>query len=187
MACALTRGRLEPCKDSVGGINAVYLIDFGSDITITYDGTDTDLITDLVGDGDTVTAYKYDLKGTGNSYSEAVQSSRDTGTTFYEQTLEISLKKLTKEDHKELRLLAYGRPYVIIETKAGDLLLAGIEYGMEVTGGTVVTGDAMGDAYGYTMTLTGMEKKPANFLLPGTGTTIAAKLTALGLTVTAGT
>ena len=35
---------------------------------------------------------------------------------------------------------------------------------MDVTGGTVVTGGAMGDLSGYTITLTGQEKVPANFL-----------------------
>ena len=35
---------------------------------------------------------------------------------------------------------------------------------MEVTGGTIVTGTAMGDMSGYTLTLTGMERTPANFL-----------------------
>ena len=35
---------------------------------------------------------------------------------------------------------------------------------MDVTGGTIVTGGAMGDLSGYTLTLTGMEKVPANFL-----------------------
>ena len=35
---------------------------------------------------------------------------------------------------------------------------------MDVSGGTVVTGGAMGDLSGYTLTLTGMEKLPANFI-----------------------
>jgi len=43
--------------------------------------------------------------------------------------------------------------------------LSGLEHGMDVSGGTVVTGGAMGDLSGYTLTLTGMEKIPANFLL----------------------
>jgi hypothetical protein len=34
---------------------------------------------------------------------------------------------------------------------------------MEVTGGTIVTGAAMGDLSGYTLELKGMEKVPANF------------------------
>jgi len=35
---------------------------------------------------------------------------------------------------------------------------------MDVTGGTIVTGGAMNELSGYTLTLTGMEKAPANFL-----------------------
>jgi hypothetical protein len=33
-----------------------------------------------------------------------------------------------------------------------------------VSGGTIVTGAAMGDLSGYTLTLTGMETTPANFM-----------------------
>ncbi len=58
MACDLSLGRKVPCKDVVGGIKAVYFIDYG-DISITYDSTDTDVIDDL----GAVTAYKYELKG----------------------------------------------------------------------------------------------------------------------------
>ena len=34
---------------------------------------------------------------------------------------------------------------------------------MDCNGGSIVTGAAMGDLSGYTLTLQGMEKKPANF------------------------
>ena len=35
MACDLTRGRKEPCKDVVGGLKAVYFTDFGDYGTVT--------------------------------------------------------------------------------------------------------------------------------------------------------
>ena len=35
MACLASRGRREPCKDVVGGLNAVYFVDFGNLGTIT--------------------------------------------------------------------------------------------------------------------------------------------------------
>ena len=47
---------------------------------------------------------------------------------------------------------------------------------MDVNGGTVVTGAAMGDLSGYTLTLQGMEKKPANFIagdIASTGVTVS--------------
>jgi hypothetical protein len=40
----------------------------------------------------------------------------------------------------------------------------GLLNGSDVSGGTIVTGAAMGDLSGYTLTFTGMEKVPANFI-----------------------
>jgi hypothetical protein len=180
MACDLTRGRKEPCKDVVGGIKAVYFIDFG-DITIAYDTTDTDVIDDL----GAVTAYKYELKGN-SSFEQAITSSRENGTTFFEQTLNLTLKKLTKEDNKELKLLAFGRPHVVVEDYNGNAFVMGAEHGAEVTGGTISTGAAMGDLSGYTLTLAASELQPANFLEGATSADPFAGLTST-VTVTEGT
>ena len=160
MACDLTAGRVEPCKDSVGGLKNLYFVNYGDLGAITYDVTNTDVI-DLV--AGTPNAYKYEIKGA-SSFTQNIQSSRDTGTTAFEQVIEVTLKKLTVADHKELKILAYGRPHVIVEDYNGNFFLAGLEHGAEVTGGTIVTGTAMSDLSGYTLTLTAMERVPANFL-----------------------
>jgi hypothetical protein len=81
MACTLTKGRIEPCKDVVGGIKNVYFTDFGGFGTVSQDADDQ--ITDMTG---TFTAYKYELKGN-SSFEQTVTSSRENGTTFFEQTL----------------------------------------------------------------------------------------------------
>ena len=99
--------------------------------------------------------------------------------------MNLTFKKLTKEDNKELKLMAYGRPLVVVEDNNGNLFVAGLEHGMDVTGGSVVTGGAMSELSGYTLTLTGQEKVPANFLIPATGTTIAEKVVALGFNIVA--
>jgi hypothetical protein len=67
--------------------------------------------------------------------------------------------------------LSYGRPQVIVEDNNGNFFYCGLEHGMDVTGGTIVSGAAMGDLSGYTLTLTGMEPVPANFLLNDLSTT----------------
>lgn len=159
MPCDISRGRLEPCKDSVGGINAVYFVNNG-DMTLTYDVADTDVITSV---GTSIDAYKFDVRGA-STYTETPTSSRENGTTFFEQALELQLPKLTKEDHKTIKLLAYGSPHVVIEDNNGNFLLAGLEYGLDITGGSIATGGAMGDMSGYTLSFSGMEKVPANFI-----------------------
>lgn len=160
MACALTKGRTEPCKDVVGGITAVYFADFDTLGAITYDLTDTDVID---GFGGTPTWFKYEVKGN-SSFEQTINSSRENGTTFVEQTLNLTFKKLSKQTHNEIKLLAYARPHVVVEDNNGNMFLMGLEYGAEVSGGTIVTGAAMGDLSGYTLTLTGQEKIPANFV-----------------------
>lgn len=174
MACDISRGRLEECKDSVGGISAVYFVNKGDLGAITYDATDTDVIDAVAG---TPSAYKFDVRGT-SSFTETPTVSRDNGTAFFEQAMELVLPKLTKKDHNTVKLLAYGSPHVIIEDNNGNFFLAGLEYGMDISGGSIATGSAMGDMSGYTLSFTGMEKVPANFL--------GDSLSAVGFTVVAG-
>ena len=180
MACDLSLGRKEPCKDVVGGIKAVYFTDFGDLGTVTE--TD-DQITDLSG---TFTAFKYEVKGN-SSFEQNITSSRENGTTFFEQTLNLTLHKLSKEDNKELKLLAYGRPHVAVEDYNGNVFVMGLQHGADVSGGTIVTGAAMGDLSGYTLTLTGMEVKPANFVASPTSIDPYAGMTSATVTVTPGT
>jgi len=180
MACDLTLGRKEPCKDVVGGLKAVYFTDFGDLGTATL--TD-DVITDLTG---TFTAFKYELKGA-SSFEQTITSSRENGTTFFDQTLTLTLKKLTKEDNKELKLLAYGRPHVAVEDYNGNVFVMGLAHGAEVTGGTIATGAAMADLSGYTLTLNAQETTAANFVDAPTVADPYAGMSSATVTVTVGT
>ena len=157
MACDLTKGRVLPCRDSVGGIKEVYFVDYGALGTITLTN---DEVTDMSG---TFDAYQYKLKGN-SSLEQNVNASRENGTVFYEQVLNLTLPKLSKEDNKELKLLAYGRPQIVVVDYNGNAFLMGREHGADVTGGTVVSGAAMGDLSGYTLSFTAQEMTPANFI-----------------------
>ena len=80
------------------------------------------------------------------------------------------MKKLTAEATKELKLLAYGRPKIVVADRNGNAFLVGRLEGADMTGGTITTGTAYGDLSGYTMEFTGQEQLPANFI---TGSTLA--------------
>ena len=160
MACTLSLGRKEPCKDVVGGIRAVYFADFGDLGAITYDVTDTDVITTFAG---APSVYQYEVKGT-SSFTQNIQSNRENGTTAFEQVLELTLPRLSKEDNYEIKLIAFGRPHIVVEDYNSNFWFVGKENGADVTGGSIVTGAAMGDLAGYTLTLTSMERKPANYI-----------------------
>jgi len=160
MSCDLANGRLEVCKTAVGGIDAIYFVNYGDYTGITYDGTNTDVIDSVAG---VTTLYKFELKGT-NSFDQVLTSSRENGTTFAEQTLTFTLKNQDIATHKTAKLLAYGRPHVVVRSRNGSYFFAGLEHGMEVTTSNVSNGTAMGDLNGYTFTMVGQEKLLANFI-----------------------
>jgi hypothetical protein len=170
MACLLTQGRQEVCKESIGGLQGAYFINYTTG-SFTKNGAGE--VTALPS-GSTV--YYYQLKGS-SAYTETVNTSRDNGTTFFSQELTLNLKKLTNEMTTQLKLMSYARPQIVVWTNNGDALLVGEQLGADVTAGTIQTGAALGDLYGYSVTFTGMEQLPAAFLSGSTTTSPFAGLT----------
>lgn len=178
MACDISAGRLEPCKDSVGGLDAVYFVNYDDLPTTAITLSADDEITAVTGDP---RAYKYELKGT-SSLEQTINSSRENGTTFFDQVLSLMLKKQDLATHKQVKLLAYGRPKVIVRDNNGNFWLVGYEHGADVNGGSIVTGAAFGDMSGYNLTFQGQEKTPAYFL----DATTEAELVTLGFEIVDG-
>jgi hypothetical protein len=161
MPCTIANGRAEVCKDSVGGLKNVYFINYGIDLAnVTYHATNTDLITAITG---VSTLYKFELKGE-NSFEQNIVSDRNAGTTYFEQTLSLKLKKQDIATSKNIKTLAYGRPHVVIEDNNGNFFLMGLGQGADVTGGNINGGTKMADMNGYSLTFMAEEKCYANFL-----------------------
>lgn len=161
MACTLTTGRKIPCKSAFGGIKKVLFADYGTIASIAVDSTTKEAtITDGV---PAPSWFEYDVKGN-SSLETTVTSSRENGTTFYTQTLNLTLTYLDAKTQAELQTLAVSRPYIVVVDYYGNNFLCGFENGMECTGGTVVTGAAAGDLSGFTLTFEGMEETAPYFL-----------------------
>mgnify|MGYP000548049841 FL=1 len=159
----ISTGRALACKDSVGGIKAVIFVPNDSSNKIVAATTDstTGAIDSL--SADVAGAYKYELKGT-SSLEETITASADNGTVFYEQALNLTLPKLSATDTKEIKLLAASRPQIVVQDYNNNYMVVGLENGADVSGGTIVTGTAMGDMSGYTLVFSGMETAPASHI-----------------------
>jgi hypothetical protein len=158
MACDLTVGRALACKSDIGGLSDIYFINDEDLGTITYNANGEG-ITSIAGSQH---AFHYALKNTGCSFTQNIVSSRENGTTYFEQVLEVTLPNLTLADNKELKLLAHGNPKVIVRDNNDKYWLMGTKFGCDVTAGTIVTGAAQGDLTGYTLSLSAMEPVMAN-------------------------
>jgi|TARA_R110002020_G_C16317419_1_gene774375 hypothetical protein len=171
MACTLTTGRKLPCKTGFGGVKKVYFADYGTlgAVTVNADGTIDNI-------GGSPVWFEFDVKGN-SSLESSINSSRENGTTFYAQTLNLTLPYLDAATQQEIQLLAVSRPHLVVEDYLGNQFLCGLENGVECTGGSVVTGAAAGDLYGFTLTFEGQEEKAPAFVDAGLITASATQIT----------
>ena len=171
MSCDITAGRIEQCKDSVSGLKSIFIINYeklNADSAV-YNTTDAGKEDELKSwmPVDTTTAlhlYKFELKSTSNSFTTQINSSRDNGTTFFTQTLVAALKRQDVVTTKNVKLLAYGRPRIVVRTMTDQFFLMGLDQGADVSAGEISSGAALADFNGYSLTFTAEEELPANFI-----------------------
>lgn len=160
--CDITSGFTLGCRDNTGGIRNLYILS-GSVTSLT--GEDVGLITDISGAG---VFYKFELFRQTSDYSEAISSTPENGTVFYEQTVNAVFFKLQSATRNQVRVLAKSPNLkVIVETNNGSVdgvgkfFYLGQENGLQLLSGTGATGTAFGDLNGYNLTFTGQEPEPA--------------------------
>ena len=151
MSCSLTSGFSLDCKDSVGGVKAIHLINFAA-TGFTVSGGEVTATTIASG-----TVYTYDMpKGVG-SMTTTTNVSQENGTVFNQTDVVARLRKLATTKRNELKLLAQNRVFCVVEDNNANYWLVGREYGCDITAMTQETGTAMGDNYGYNFTLSAIE------------------------------
>lgn len=153
MACALTQGYTLDCKDSLGGLKSVYFIESGNIASYTEAAG---VITAITLDAGKF-FYKYELVKETSSFTETITASVQNGTIFYAQELTLVLNKLQANTRNEILLLAQNTLVAIAEDKNGKYWLLGKANGLDITGGSAVSGVATGDRSGYELTFSGQE------------------------------
>jgi len=171
MSCDISRGKnVIECKNGISGLKAIYLANYDDYGYVTESNASGHTLSDLSG---LTEVFKYELKNSGNVFSQEGTSSRDNGTTFFTQNLTFILTKLTKEMEFQVKMMAWGRPQIFVESNAGDIFLMGIEHGCEVSTVSAI-GGTMDSLNGYTMTAVGMEREPIFYLTSGAVTALKA-------------
>lgn len=158
MACLVANGRDWQCKEQTGGISKIYFANYD---TLSGQAPVSGIIPALTG---LVKLYKYELPEYTASLTETINSSVENGTYFVEQVIEMTLHKLQASERAEIKLLAAGRPQIIVEDNNGNLLLLGYEKGCNMSAGSAQSGTAAGDLSGYQLTFTANEDNTAPFV-----------------------
>ena len=174
MACILTKGRTEPCRDAIGGLRAIYLTDFLEDSFTIVSGEATAI------DAGITEVFKYELLADGNTLVETFTADANNGTSIYEQVLTVALKKQDKETASEIATIVKARPIAVAQYRDGSYKVVGISDGTVATG-DIQSGGAKADFNGYNLTLTATEVSPAPTLDSSTVTALLALVSATNI------
>ena len=159
MACIIAQGRDWQCKEQTGGISKIYFANYD-----TLSGEAAVVSGEIAAFTGTPKLYKYELPEYTASLTETINSSVENGTYFVEQVIEMTLHKLRADERAEIKLLAAGRPQIIVEDNNGNLLLLGYEKGCNMSAGSAQSGAASGDLSGYQLSFTANEDNTAPFV-----------------------
>lgn len=155
MSCAITSGYTIDCRDAVGGIDAVFFIE--------YDGVSS--MTDASGVVTAITKatgkrfWKFEVptRSTANATSNPVGST-ENGTLFFEQSITFPVNKRDATTRNIVTELAKNRVIAVTKDKDGSYRMYFKDYGGYLGQSTGQTGAAAGDANGYVLNFEGQEK-----------------------------
>lgn len=159
MACLLTSGYSLGCRDSLGGIQKVYIglwNDTSMVIGITGSNNQVGSFT-----GATVSFYTFQQELETASFNQNGQFNSENGTSFYEQTLEITLPKMDAANRAQSTILGQGVWRVMILDQRGQYWLMGKTNPVRVSASTPNIGKAFGDLNGIKLTFLCKESEPA--------------------------
>ena len=180
MSCDISSGRVISCKDATGGIKAMFVhnFGFGSPEVATpieqFPGfTETANVISALGVATTgiYEVYRFELRREMAMLDVQIQTNPENGTTFFEQVFTVNFNKLNQTDADKMRVLAYGRPQIILQDNMDNLIVIGGNNGCDVTAGSITTGQMFGDKNGSTITFTGKEQIAFYTMTPPTAGT----------------
>ena len=158
MPCAITSGYTIDCRENIGGLKAVYLIEFGNVSGVTE-------VSGLVTGLTKVTGkrfYKFEVPRAVANTSSAGTGSEENGSFFYTHQVVFPLNKRDSTTANIVRTLAKNKLMAVTLDMDGVYRMYGKGNGLYIATTESGSGTAAGDRNGYNITITGIE--PDDFL-----------------------
>jgi len=178
MPCAITGGYVIDCRESVGGIEAIYLIENSA----LYDGSGVSRVVEASG---TVTAmtkasgkrfWKFEVPRATASSSNAMTGSQENGTVFFTHQVTFPINARSASVRNTISTLAKNRVTIVTKEMDGTYRMFGKEFGLFLDTTESGSGTAAGDRNGSVLTFSSVERE--DFLV--VSASVAANLEVAG-------
>lgn len=157
MSCALTQSFSLDCREGVGGVKELYIIELGNISSYTESSGVLTAITKVTGKR----FWKYSQVRETSSATETLAGNIQNGTLYYDQSINIIINKRQATTRNEIMLLAKNNVVIVAVENTGKAFLYGRVNGCQLATGEAPTGTAWADRNGYTLTFTAQETELA--------------------------
>lgn len=161
MSCAITGGYSIACRESVGGIETIYLIENSA----LYDASGNSRVTDTTG---TVTAitknstkrfYKFEVPRATANAGNSITSSIENGTFFYTHRVQFPINDRSATTRNIVTTLAKNRLTFVCVEGDGTARMYGRLFGLTLETTEAGSGTALADRNGYVLTFSSQERE----------------------------
>lgn len=151
------------CNEGVGGVKNVYFANwefFASGVTLDLNG----IIDGLPGVAGSVDVFQYQPNRNTGALTVVPTANLENGTLYYDQTVELTLGKLTNAKKQELEQMSKAKLIVFVQLYDNQIVCVGRTDGAFLTTGSYQSGKAKGDLNGYQITVNAQEPNQPDFL-----------------------
>jgi hypothetical protein len=159
--CSITSGYAIDCRDSVGGVETIYLIENSA----LYDASGISRVIDSSG---TITAitkntgkrfYEFQVPRGTASTSNTITSSQENGTIYYTHMVTFPINQRNATIRNIVATLAKNRCTFIVKEGDGTYKMFGRGFGLTLDTAEAGSGVALGDRNGYSLSFSSMESE----------------------------
>lgn len=159
MACAITSGYSIECRDSVGGVQTIWLIENAN----LYDASGNSTVTSASG---TVTAlnkvsgkrfWKFEVPRATSMSMNGITASQENGTIFYTHQVEFPINQRNASVRNIIATLAKNRVTIVTLEGDGVYRMFGKAFGLFLDSSEGGSGTALGDRNGYMLKFSSQE------------------------------
>lgn len=155
MNCVLTKGRIEPCRNAIGGVKNVYFFPY-----VKYLPSQIKIKSQTLVEFPTSNLFKYEVQ---NGQFEQTILNDENGVSF-SQTLSFTMFKQDVLTTKQLNILTNIDFRYVAEFYDGSFRVGGLFNGSKIESLTLSSGGSKSDLNGYNITITGNEEIQAPYL-----------------------
>lgn len=163
MSCLIASGRGHICQGQVGGIKKIYLANWydANKISAVSVSATTGVVSALTV-ASKLSFYEFSLDRQASSFNQTITTGGG-GAINYEQALDLHMSHDSQESWARMQNIVESIFQVIILDNNGVYYLAGVDNGINVSGGTYAHGGdvAFTDYVGYVLQMIGSEPFPA--------------------------